>query len=703
MSQRQTCKRVHLETLTGSTGHINTLMREWLETETGQTGHINKLWLAYFQANGATSNHFNTAAREYLIAIGCTPAALPTMWKQAWCEGLVGGGASTLAFHALTHDASVDDNRGWMTGVKTGTTSANYENCTDTRYVPDHEDIYRSYGSEEIAWWGGRKVENLLTDQDPDTWSTNNNCTVTSGVTDPLGGTNAYRITADANNAAIREQAGGGAAGQNSRATIWMRRVTGTGGVDLYEGASTATGDRTDVTSALTSSWQRISADIGSPTTGARNFGVFLDSSGDEIEIAFGQLEDVSGQSNQNPGEYIPTSGASAYKVANYANGNTVASNVVTEAAGAVFATAPKAYAGPARTNSITYSRDLTNAAWSWTSVGTRAYDAVGLTGEPNTAATLNDTSGSGQNRVQETITIPDDSNTNVLRAFIAKDSNQTRFPEMQLLLQGGTQQAIIVQLDTETGATHTRTSTGTTDVDTVDRGDWWEFLIAVDNNSTGNVSAQCYIYAAFTGTLGNGQENSATGSIIVGNVELHENATIAEVRGTTPIFTEGSTVSVDGSDIDFPDDEWQNPVEGVVYAEMVLLSDDLTTTRGLFQGTGSTSYILSVRNNIVQCRYTNTSDTDSSSQYSGLSLSVDTNIKLGAAFHSTDADLAICVDGTYDPTPSTAFKEMAGNNLRVGRSGNTINSAMLIGELQIYSGFADYAAAESELDGLMA
>jgi len=111
MSQRQTCKRVHLETLTGSTGHINTLMREWLETETGQTGHINKLWLAYFQANGATSNHFNTAAREYLIAIGCTPAALPTMWKQAWCEGLIGGSSDLLE-----GIGSFDSSDGWTHG-----------------------------------------------------------------------------------------------------------------------------------------------------------------------------------------------------------------------------------------------------------------------------------------------------------------------------------------------------------------------------------------------------------------------------------------------------------------------------------------------------------------------------------------------------------------------------------------------------------
>ena len=46
------------------------------------------------------------------------------------------------------------------------------------------------------------------------------------------------------------------------------------------------------------------------------------------------QLEEVTGQANQNPGDYVATAGTAASQWFTYANGNTVSSNVVTEARG---------------------------------------------------------------------------------------------------------------------------------------------------------------------------------------------------------------------------------------------------------------------------------------------------------------------------------------------------------------------------------
>ena len=96
------------------------------------------------------------------------------------------------------------------------------------------------------------------------------------------------------------------------------------------------------------------------------------------------QLENVTGKANQNPSEYVDSAtaygaGVNAVQYFNYLNGNTVASNVVTQAQGAaivagqagVAATAPVDSKGPygylaegARTNIAPQSQTLNNASW---------------------------------------------------------------------------------------------------------------------------------------------------------------------------------------------------------------------------------------------------------------------------------------------------------------------------------------------------
>lgn len=83
------------------------------------------------------------------------------------------------------------------------------------------------------------------------------------------------------------------------------------------------------------------------------------------------QFNDVTGQTNQNPSEYVSSasihnSGVTGVKYFNYQNGNTVASNIVTEGAGAAISGIGILHEGAA-TNLVIQSQNHTT----WTDIGT--------------------------------------------------------------------------------------------------------------------------------------------------------------------------------------------------------------------------------------------------------------------------------------------------------------------------------------------
>lgn len=218
-----------------------------------------------------------------------------------------------------------------------GVGSATFTRAT-TATVQDWEGRIYNVLSGEARFKGLRRVYNLYRrTQDltsAGTWAFANATTAT-GITDPFGGTTAIRITATAINATMGTGTIAPAAGSRVTYSMWIRRVTGTGAIFTGRGAS-------DITAAVTASWQRIAVTITSD--GGNPVPVKLAVSGDAVEIAFLQAENVTGQSNENPSEYVSVDVESApYHGANVdgvkyfktLNGNTVTNNVVTEAAGA--------------------------------------------------------------------------------------------------------------------------------------------------------------------------------------------------------------------------------------------------------------------------------------------------------------------------------------------------------------------------------
>ena len=124
--------------------------------------------------------------------------------------------------------------------------------------------------------------------------------TVTTGILDPLNGTNAQRLESGGVDGVIR-QVDLHPAGTAVTNSLWIRRVSGSGAVELYEGDGTL---RTDVSAELTTDWQLFFA--SGIATGSDSFGLNVAVSGDIVEVAFFQTE-VASPYDLGPGQYQAT------------------------------------------------------------------------------------------------------------------------------------------------------------------------------------------------------------------------------------------------------------------------------------------------------------------------------------------------------------------------------------------------------------
>ncbi len=216
-----------------------------------------------------------------------------------------------------------------------------------------------------------------------------------------------------------------------------------------------------------------------------------------------------------------------------------------------------------ARTNLLLQSEDF-STTWvdsAVTPVGISTNTTVAPDGN-TTADTLTDDSAVNFEGLEQTITVANNSTPWTATVYIKKDSDETRFPELQIKLTGGTLQRVNVSLNTSTGAILERSSTGTTVVSVQDAGDYWRLRVTVDNNTTGNVTLEVFLFPAAGSTLGT-IVASATGSIIAWGVQL-ENAghPLSYISTTTAAVTRSLDV------VGTTDVSWLNQSEGTLLVE---------------------------------------------------------------------------------------------------------------------------------------
>lgn len=284
------------------------------------------------------------------------------------------GGKPKPSFEApLTTSLNVSRSKGSGTPTFTRATTA---------YVEDFEGLLKPVLSGE-ARFKARRVYNVLTATEAlaggapwvITKSAAATMTLTAGQTDSLGGTAAIRLqaTTDAtpDNTHYSILRATLTSAVNTADSIWLKSNTGANQVMGFDW-------NTQALVTVTPQWQRFALPVYASASTTFDFGLTRAAgqpSTLDVLVAFPQREIVTGQSNQNPSEYVsvgvlsaPYHGANVdgVKYFDYENGNTVASNVVTEAKGAAISSATLLgyLAEGARTNICLWSEDFTNAVW---------------------------------------------------------------------------------------------------------------------------------------------------------------------------------------------------------------------------------------------------------------------------------------------------------------------------------------------------
>jgi hypothetical protein len=278
-----------------------------------------------------------------------------------------------------------------------------------TGTVVDFEGLVKTAKVNEVRFTGARRVENLLPNTSFTTGWTATNLTVATGIADPLGGTTGARLTATAGNAELYKTIPAFGVASSALSTVYIRRVSGTGAIRFYNPATTGF---VDVAAQLTSSYKRFTyGQVSLSGVSVPYFDLVIVTNGDVIEVAFPTMENVTGQANQNPSEYVsvgvlsaPWQGAGKDGVQYFTttNGNTVSSNVVTEAAGTPLTNAITLLAEGARTNLCLQSEGFSSATWVKDNVTVTANSIAGPDGVA-TADTL--TASSVNGTVLQTIT----------------------------------------------------------------------------------------------------------------------------------------------------------------------------------------------------------------------------------------------------------------------------------------------------------
>jgi len=470
---------------------------------------------------------------------------------------------------------------------------------------------------------------------------------------------------------------------------IDLRRVSGVGDIKLQCGGTGF------ITLDITSDWQTYY--IYSSSVGSNFFAdVRVMVSGDVIEHRKPSTQQKPGSSTEQvPDEYIDpvaiTPGDGPIATAAYAstNGNTVTDNVVTEALGTPLAEMPSLYAAPAMTNLFTYSRDLTQGAWGTPYGVTAAYDEVGLAGAPSTATTI--THPGGNHRTWRYGTGGLSLLTTYTVKMYFKKGIGTDWGSIRVEAFGGvTDDRAYFNLNT--GALGSVGTDLAADIEDVGNG-WYACYVQFTTDGTDPSGYIAIFCADANGSIGCDVGDTS----IVGNAELFEGTTIAEVKGAAPIITEGSTVTQAAVVIEYDIGNAATD-NGAYYAETTDLSDSAQNI-GYVAG-GSSNRVF----------YTNLQYDNNIYAFDGTTLSLKTSArsqgtasKLGLAFDVGELKYQINANGAYGTEAAFDGFNLGTEMRLLGNSAGTSQAKVIALIRNVQRWDLPYTEAKAKIDELMA
>jgi len=529
--------------------------------------------------------------------------------------------------------------------------------------VTDFEGLIRPVKNGEARFEGARRVENLNPKSEADSgWTAGGTTPPTVSTSVSYGGKTAVSATFPTG---VNGYAASRATGSTFSVKLnsqyisnYMiaadRALTGGESITVYVTGMAGLNSVTFSTAKqLTTSWVRYASGVSTNSAGdGSDYFTVMPGSNLSTPITIylteRQTEEVTGQANQNPSEYVSTNvktafpyhGAGVDGVKYFAtrNGNTVASNVVTEATGAAIPSATlKGYlAEGSRTNLAVRSEELASGPWGGLNV-TVSTDSVSAPSGLTTADTMTETSAvATQFQRSQSLTISSGS-TYTISAFVKRGAGSGRHMRLEL---SGAIHGFRANFNADTGAVASSLGIGSGTV--VAAGSvaypngWYRFSVTGVASTETAVAFYYRMTESLDGPITYNGDGSS--SFYVWGAQL-ENASFA----SSYIPTTSASVTRAADALSYPAMS-ELDTQGTVYAEA---STQYPTTAGSY-------YPYAVRSS-------------GGAKYLGLKTSIDARV-----FTNDSTNEVTVTSGASLATPQRIASNWSGANLKVFKNGTS-------------------------------
>lgn len=481
----------------------------------------------------------------------------------------------------------------------------------------------------------------LLRSQDYSATWTVTNLTPVTGKTAPDATSTATEFTASASNAVLTQ--GYTAIAGSYTFSVWLRRVTGTGNIEI------AADDGTWTVKTITGTWARYDV-TQTVAAGSKTAGVRVTTNTDAIEVWGAQLEQRASVTAYTPTTtqpittYVPTLLTAAAGAPRFDH------NPVTgESLGFLIESAG--------TNILTYSEDFANAAWTKTraSIGGNTIVAPDgtLTGDKLVENTDNNTHVCTQTKTLNANT------TYVLSAFL-KAAGRTRV-QLQTANVSNWAPSVTTVFDLSAGTVVSGTGT----ITAVGNG-WYRCAITATFGGT-NAAGGLNIMPILSGTTNIYAGDGYSGIYIWGaQIEASAFATSYIPTVAASVTRNADTISMTGTNFS----SWYNASEGTLFAD--INPSALGATSGFQLNDNTTDNRIRLATNSTSDQGLITTSGAAQATLDGGTPAANTNMKLALAYKAND--FALSLNGGTVAT-DTAGTVPVVNQLQIGAETSTVGN----------------------------
>lgn len=486
----------------------------------------------------------------------------------------------------------------------------------------------------------------LLQSQNYATSWTVTNLTPVTGKTAPDSTSTATEFTAGAANAVLTQ--GYTAIAGSYTFSVWLRRVTGTGNIDI------AADNGTWTTKVITGTWARYDV-TQTVAAGSKTAGIRVVTSGDAIEVWGAQLEQRSSVSSytatttQAITNYIPVLLTAASGVARFQHNPTT-----DESLGLLIE--------EQRTNLVLYSADFTNGAYAKVNASITSNTIVAPDGTL-TGDKIIDNTTNGEHIVRQIVSFS--ATTTYTATIYAKTAEQT-FLRFVCSVSGVGDVQLYVNLTNGSTTTTSNTWTVVSASATSVGNNWYRCSITFTTGATGGVG-----YLSVGGTTASGTQiytGNGYSGIYIWGAQLEAGAFATSYIATTAatVTRNADAASMTGTNFT----SWYNAAEGTLYIDINPMA--LAASNGVVINDNTTSNRIRLATTSVSDQGTVTVSGTAQATLDGGTPAANTNMKLAMTYQVNN--FALSLNGATAVTDTSGTVPVV-SQLQIGSETTTVGN----------------------------